>query len=180
VQLSPWEIRKQFAWAAILVLLLAGMSVVSSSIIHNREQQQRQLTLQFMPPPDAFRDYVGRLMQQNIPLQHRDSHATQLVSWLEENGARQYTPPTAFMGMSGVGCGMLDGPSGKISVICFDTENGKVHLFVTCAKSLNMQESSPPKRLKLHKREAMQWNDKENAYLFIAHDPEQPLPEIFL
>lgn len=180
VRLSPWEVRTQFAWAAILVLLLAGMSVLSSQIIRQQEQQERQVALNSMPPQDAFRAYVGRMVENRLPLQHRNSQSTQLVSWLREQGAVHYEPPASLLEMKGVGCGVVEGPSGKISVICFDTEQGVAHLFVTCAKSLNLEKSSPFRRLKLHHREAMQWNDEENAYLFIAHDREQPLPPVFL
>lgn len=180
IELSPWEVRKQFAWAAILVLLLAGMSVISSNIIQQKDQQERRMALNSMPPQDAFREYVGRMVQSRLPLQHRDAQSTQLVSWLREQGAVHYEPPTSLLELKGLGCGVMEGPAGKVSVICFDTEQGVAHLFVTCAKSLTLDKSSPPKRLKLHHREALQWNDEENAYLFIAHDPEQPLPEIFL
>ncbi len=180
IQLSPWEVRKQFAWAAILVLLLAGMSLISTQIIQQQEHQTRQVALNTMPPQDAFREYVGQMVQKGMPLQHRNSQSTQLVSWLQEQGAGHYEPPTSLMEMKGIGCGMMDGPAGTISVICFDTEQGVAHLFVTCAKSLTLEASSPPKRLKLYHREALQWNDDSNAYLFIAHEPEQPLPEIFL
>jgi hypothetical protein len=180
IELRTWEIRKQFAWAAILVLLLAGMSVISSQIIQKQDHQERQLTLRSMPPQDAFREYVGRTVEGRLPLQHRNPQSAQLVSWLQEQGAVHYEPPMALLDMKGVGCGMMEGPAGKVSVICFDTEQGVAHLFVTCAKSLTLDKSNPPKRLILHHREALQWNDEENAYLFIAHEPEQPLPEVFL
>jgi len=177
---GPWEVRRQFAWAAVLVLLLAGMSVISSHIIQRENQTRQTLAQAGLAPADAFRQFVGHYVENPQPHSHVSDDTIQLVSWLNDHGAGVRPPPESLMRLDGRGCGIMEGPKGRVSVICFDSETGKVHLFMACAKSLSLDKQPEPEQIQLHNREAMQWNDGENVYLLISSETGQPLPEIFL
>lgn len=178
VALSPWSVRKHFAWAAILVLLLAGMSVMSSYIIQQQDHDTQ--IARSVPPLDAFRQFTGQLAERRMPLQVRDTDNTRLVSWLNEQGAGSFVTPQGLIDKETMGCAYLDGPDGKIALICFKTENGVVHLFVTSSESLDLVGRSPKKPLMVNGRQAMEWHDEANAYLLLSHDKDQALPEVFL
>jgi hypothetical protein len=178
VTLNPWSVRKHFAWAAILVLLLAGMSVMSSYIIQHQDHDTR--IARHVPPQEAFYQFIGQLAERRMPLQVRDNDNTRLVSWLNEQGADAFVTPPGLSGKETMGCAYLDGPDGKIALICFKTENGIVHLFVTSSESLDLVGRSPGKPLLVNGRHAMEWHDEANAYLLLTHDKDQALPEVFL
>ena len=181
VSLSPWTVRKNFAWAAILALLLAGMSVISSTIIHQQDRKEKSVTeARKYPPADAFYDYAGQLAEGRMPLQYRQNGSTHLISWLEDQGASSFQPPSALLQKETMGCAYLDGPNGKVSLICFNTDTGIVHLFVTSSRSLEFQGAAVPRRTLINEREAVKWNDADNAYLLIAHEKDQELPDVFL
>ena len=181
VSLSPWTVRKNFAWAAILALLLAGMSVISSTIIHQQDRKEKSVTeARKYPPADAFYDYAGQLAEGRMPLQHRQNGSTHLISWLEDQGASSFQPPSALLQKETMGCAYLDGPNGKVSLICFNTDTGTVHLFVTSAQSLHLEGKTTPQRSMVNERQALKWHDEENAYLLMSHDKDQDLPEVFL
>jgi len=115
-----------------------------------------------------------------MPLQHRDSQSNQLVSWLGEQGAPSFVAPKPLMEKETMGCAYLEGPDGKVSLICFDTDKGVVHLFVTPSETLLLQGRSDPRSMILKGRNALKWHDEENAYLLIGHEEDQELPEVFL
>ena len=177
---GPWQIRRHFAWAAVLVLLLAGMAVMSSRILLERDLRERELALRNLPPEDAFRSVIGRMVERRVPLQERSREATQLVSWLGDQGVDHIRTPEALLEIPAIGCSHFDGPNGKIGVVCFDADGDVVHLFIACARSMGIEESSPPREFSLHGRPALQWNDQENVYLMIPHDLDTDLPEVFL
>jgi hypothetical protein len=178
--LGPWQIRRQFAWAASLVLLLAGMAVLSSSLMDRQYERNRQIALQLMRPQDAFRSEIGHLVNRRLNLQERSDSATQLVSWLGERGMENIHAPTALMENPTLGCAQFDAPFGKIGVVCFDVNGEVVHLFVACARAMGLKEVRSPEKFNLQGREAMQWSDQENLYLLIPHEADAALPEIFL
>ena len=131
MELSPWTIRTQFAWAALLVLLLAGMSILSSYALDHQHSQEIAVAYQNQPPQDAFRSYIGQTVEDLPFLEMRSSDTTQLVSWLHENGSATASAPTALMAHEGIGCASLKGPNGTVSLLCFRVEGQIVHLFVT-------------------------------------------------
>lgn len=178
VALSPWSVRRHFAWAAVLVLLLAGMSVLSTYII--QQQENPALIARSVPPLEAFYQYTGQLAERRLPLQVRESNHSQLVAWLNDQGAGRIETPPALSAKETLGCAYLDGPDGKIALICFKTENGVVHLFVTSAESLELRGRSPRQGLTVNGRQAQVWHDEVNAYLLMTHDIDQALPEVFL
>jgi hypothetical protein len=180
MNLSPWTIRTQFAWAAALVLLLAGMAVVSSRVANRQVRQKQMMAYQAQPPADAFRSFAGSLVSATLPLQEMDTDTTQLVSWLESRGSPPLQIPNALAGKEGIGCAYLDGPDGKISLVCLKVENQILHLFITDAASLELSGSTPPRQLLIHDRKALQWNDAQNAFLLMTHEPGEELPEMFL
>ncbi len=181
VELTPWGIRKNFAWAAVLALLLAGMSVLSTNIIDQKNRKEARLAaIQDESPSDAFYHYAGELADGRLPLQYRENGSTQLVSWLEGQGAQPFSAPPKLLGEDTMGCAYLDGPNGKVSVICFNSDEGTVHLFVTTSASVKLKGVASPEKALVNERKAIKWHDEENAYLLIAHDKEQNLPEVFL
>jgi hypothetical protein len=115
-----------------------------------------------------------------MPLEHRNSQSAQLVSWLGEKGAPSFVAPKPLMEKATMGCAYLQGPDGKISLICFDTDNGVVHLFVTPSETLLLEGRSAPESMILNNRNAVKWHDEENAYLLMGHDEDQELPAVFL
>lgn len=179
---GPWGIRKNFAWAAMLALLLAGMSVISSNIIEkqNRLEKARLAEIRNLNPREAFHRFAGKLVDRRLPLQYRENSNTQLVSWLENHGAEPFRTPAGLVNKDTMGCAYLDGPNGKVSLICFKTEKGTVHLFVTSVENLDLKVETPPRKALVNDRQALEWNDRQNAYLLITHDKGQELPEVFL
>lgn len=178
ITLSPWGVRKNFAWAAMLALLLAGMSVVSSHIL--QEKESREQLVRNLPPLEAFRHFSGQLIEGRLPLRVRDTDNTRLVSWLGEQGADSFEMPTGLTDRETMGCAYLDGPTGKISFICFKVDSGMVHLFITAAEDLKLKGRSDPQALQVNGRQAMEWHDEVNAYLLLNHEKDQQLPEVFL
>jgi hypothetical protein len=181
IELSPWTIRTQFAWAAMLVLLLAGMAVLSSTIANRQQNTRQQITYQSQPPADAFRSFAGNLVSDTLPLQKFDEDTTVLVNWLKQNSRATLAVPEKIVSTrKGIGCATLNGPNGKVSLLCFKIDNQLVHLFITESGNLNLNTPTQPQSMLINHRQAMQWNDAENAYLLISHEPDESLPEVFL
>ncbi|WFB36906.1 hypothetical protein P3T73_03910 [Kiritimatiellota bacterium B12222] len=181
IQVNSWGMRKQFAWAAVLALLLAGISVISSTIIQNNDRVVQEVYAKATPTPhELFLEYAGQLAEGPMPLENRARSTTQLVSWLADRGAGPIEMPSSLAERDGMGCAYLDGPQGKVSLICFNTENGMVHLFVSDAEALQMSGTKAPQKMMVNDREAMEWHDEANAYLLITHEKDQKLPEVFL
>jgi len=180
MELSPWTIRIQFAWAALLVLLLAGMSVLSSYVLDQQHTQEMAVAYQNQPPQDAFRSYVGQMVE-NLPvLQMRSRDTTEMVSWLHQNGSPAASAPSALMKEKGIGCANLKGPNGTVSLLCFKVDGEVLHLFITDNQAVNVSGIQPAMQMKIQQRDAVQWNDAAHTYLLITHDERQNLPEIFL
>ena len=178
--LSPWEVRRSFAWAACLVLLLAGMAVLSSRFMEHQAKQSYQLVLSEMPPQDAFRAEVGRLLKQGMPLQVQAQDATQLVSWLGDRGMPYVQPPQPLMDKPTMGCARFQTPFGDIGVICFKVENGVLHMFVADAGKMGLESVIAPRSFELRGRRVKEWSDEETLYLLVPQEPETDLPELFL
>jgi hypothetical protein len=178
---NPWALSKYFAWAAALVFLLAGIAMISSNIMRQQDQAGQEIADAELTPEAAFLQFVGTMAGQGrAPLQHRNSQSTQLVYWLGEQGAPSFSAPQPLMAKATMGCAYLEGPDGKISLICFDTDSGVIHLFVTPSKTLQLEGRSSPKAMILNDRNALKWHDEKNAYLLIGHEENQQLPEVFL
>jgi hypothetical protein len=178
--LGPWEIRRNFAWAACLVLLLAGMAMMSSRILEYKVERTYAHTLRQMPPQDAFRTEIGRMVDQGMSLQQREADMTRLVSWLGDHGVGEIHPPARLMEMPSVGCATFEAPFGKISVVCFSYQNGVMHLFVADAEEMGLDAAVIPRRFQLRGRPVLEWSDQENLYLLIPQEPDANLPELFL
>ncbi|MGA0333401.1 MAG: hypothetical protein ACO3NW_05550, partial [Kiritimatiellia bacterium] len=105
VTLSPWGIRKNFAWAAVLALLLAGMSVISSQVIRQQDRREKRLAAaREYPPQQLFYQYAAQLAEGRMPLQHRENGSTRLISWLENQGAGAISAPSSLLEKETMGC----------------------------------------------------------------------------
>ncbi len=173
---GPWSVRRQFAWAALLALLLGGMSVLSSSLIEQRKGVAYPLSADL----PGFHAYAASMAAANFRLDHRDSNPIQLVQWLNERGAATVTIPASLREQPGLGCKAMKWKHGKISLVCLKVNGETVHLFVTDMPAVRKQCPPKPERLMLQGREAVQWADQQGAYLLITHDPGVSLPEIML
>ncbi len=180
MELSPWTVRTQFAWAALLVLLLAGMSVLSSLVLDQQHSQEMEVAYRNQPPQDAFRSYVGKTVQDMPFLEFKSRDTTELVSWMHENKSPAVSAPTQLMDETGIGCANLKGPNGTVSLMCFKVQGKIVHLFITDNETVDVSDVQPAVKMKIQQREAVQWNDAAHTYLLITHDKRQELPEIFL
>lgn len=177
---GPWGVRRNFAWAACLALLLAGMSVMSSWILEEQVERKHRLALRDMPPQDAFRSEIGRLINRGMPLQTYSENPTELISWLGEQGASGIQPPESLLDHPSLGCAYFSAPFGKISVVCFQIDNGVVHLFVADAREMGVESDPSPRTFSLRGRTALEWSDEEHLYLMIPQKPDTDLPEVFL
>lgn len=180
VILGPWQIRSQFAWAACLVLLLGAISLYSSYFLENRATEQHHIALAQLPPQDAFRSEVGRLVTRRFSLQEKSDSATHLVSWLGGQGVDDVQIPSALPEQEVLGCSQFEAPFGKIGVVCFDVNGEVVHMFMACSQAMGLEEVQVPSQFRMQGRPAVQWSDEENLYLMIPDQPDTELPEIFL
>lgn len=177
VHLHPWSVRKQFAWAAALVLLLAGMSVISSTIIQN---QQAPDPIIADSPVDAFHAFVAKSVRSGTMPQHQEAEMNQLVSWVQDQGSHSYTLPETLLQKSGIGCSKLRGPGGDVFLLCFKADTQTMHLFSTCAKRLKIPATASPSQFRIEGRETREWSDGNNVYLLITNDPGTAMPEVML
>jgi hypothetical protein len=177
VPLHPWSVRRQFAWAAALVLLLAGMSVISSKIIQNQEGPAPIIA---SSPVDVFHAFVAQNIRNGTLPQHQGAEMNQLVSWVQAQGSGTFSLPPSLLNTSGIGCSKLRGPGGDVFLLCFKTDTQTLHLFSTCAKRLEMPPSARPSRFRIEGRETREWSDGNNVYLLITHDPGTTMPEMML
>jgi hypothetical protein len=177
---GPWGVRRNFAWAACLALLLAGMAVMSSWILEEQVDRKHRLALRDMPPQDAFRSEIGRMISQGMPLQTRSENPTELISWLGDQGVSDIQPPKSLLDYPSLGCAYFTAPFGKISVVCFQINNGVVHLFVADAQEMGVEPDHSPRSFILRGRTVLEWSDDEHLYLLIPQEPETDLPELFL
>jgi len=172
--LHPWSVRRQFAWAALLVLFLGGMSLLSTTWLemnHASEQIAERKTA--IPPPrrmDDFYHFVSQVTREAPPIQHEGTQMVQLVSWLGEQDGITPDMGTFLRDLKGMGCAVLEGPHGKVSMLCVDMQGNRYNLFIGCAKSLRREPASA-RRFQLENREVLEWVDEHNAFLLI--------PEIF-
>lgn len=179
----PWSFRQQFAWAAVLALLLAGVSVMSSKII---EKQQTSPHARLAGPPridtggrPQFYEFVSRSLNQPAGLQYHGEDTRQLVSWLEEQDGFAPALPDAIARARGNGCAVLEGPHGKISMLCVDMDGQTLRLFITCSRALQTPEH-PARPLRIDNHDALEWSNGDNLFLLIQSQPEAPMPEIML
>lgn len=178
--LGPWEVRRNFAWAVCLVLLLAGMAVLSSTILESQVDRKYQVTLAEMPPQDAFRMEIGRLVDHGLQLQRRSSDPHQLVSWLGDQGLPDIQAPETLMSMPSMGCAKFETPFGNIAVVCFNTDGQVIHMFIADASEMGLQDPIDPRKFQLRGRPVKEWSDNENLYLLVPQEKDSELPEIFL
>jgi len=174
---GPWSVRRQFAWAAVLVLLLGGMSLLSSTFIEQRHTARQPALTADLP---GFHAYASSMAASRFTLDHRDPNPIQLVQWLNERGSGSVTIPASLREQTGLGCKSLKWEHGNVSLICLKINGETVHLFVTDMPAVRKHCPPKPERLMLQGREAVQWADTEGAYLLITHDPGVALPEIML
>ena len=179
IELSPWTVRSQFAKAAIFLLLLTGMAMLATRISQQQASERQMARLNHLPPEDAFRSFLGQVA--NDPeLDHRSSDTTQLVGWLENRASTSLKVPEQFQAREGIGCAYMDGPNGKVSLICMDVDDRTIHLFVADAANIGLTRPHPPERLTIRDRDALQWNDEERVYMLMTHDAGDKLPDEML
>ncbi|MCC5844067.1 MAG: anti-sigma factor [Verrucomicrobia bacterium] len=182
---SPWSYRQQFAWAAVLALFLAGLSVLSSRII---EQQSPYAQPHRAEPPrlagnaDAlpeFHRFVKNSLDTPPRFQHQARDTVQLVSWLKEHDGFASPLPDSITRAPGMGCAILESPHGDISMICVDLNGQKLKLFIACSKALRVHPR-PVEALRIENHEALEWSNDDNLFLLIQSEPDTPMPEIML
>jgi len=178
--LGPWDVRRTFAWAASLILLLAGVAVLSTEVLEREDRRERNLVLKDLPALDIFHIEVSRLVSQGMPLQEQSRSASQLVSWLGEQGMQDISAPAHLMQTPALGCAQFKAPFGKIGVVCFNDDGTILHLFMVCAKAVGEEKRMSPREFRIGERPAKEWSDGENLYILIPQEPETELPEIFL
>lgn len=180
---SPWTYRQQFAWAAVLALFLAGLSVISSKVIEQQSSYASSPQLARTPPPQqglpAFHRFVQASLQESPQIQHQASETVQLVSWLADHEGFAPPLPEAITRSKGMGCSVLESPQGKISMICVDVNGQMLKLFIACSKQLGTQPIEA-RALKIDRHEALEWIDEDNTFLLIQSLPDVPMPEIML
>jgi hypothetical protein len=181
---SPWTYRQQFAWAAVLALFLALLSVLSSMFIEYQSPQgreyraTRELAARTEALPD-FHAFVRHALDEGSHFQHQSSDTVQLVNWLQEHEGVAPPLPDSIARAPGMGCSILEGPRGKISMICVKLNGQKVKLFITCSRGLHAQER-PLRSLNIDRYEALEWSDSNNFFLLIQSEPDAAMPEIML
>ncbi len=182
---SPWSYRQQFAWAAVLALFLAGLSVLSSRII---EQQSPYAPSNRVNPPrlageadplPEFHRFVRHSLEDSPQFQHQTHDTVQLVSWLNDHNGFAPPLPEAIVQAPGMGCAILESPHGNISMICVDVNGQKLKLFIACAKALRTPPR-PKEALRIDGHEGLEWSNEDNVFLLIQSEPDLPMPEIML
>jgi len=179
----PWSVRRQFAWAAVLVLFLGGMSVLSTSWLE-KAYPPNQIVLHgpALPPPrrmDEFYQFVSRVTREGASLQHEATRIPELVSWLEDHEGIAPELSGPLLELKGMGCSVFQGPHGKISMVCVDLQGNRYNLFIGCARALR-REPSQGRRFQLENRDVLEWVDEHNAFLLISESPDTEMPEILL
>lgn len=178
VPLHPWSVRRQFAWAAALVCLLAGMSLISTRII---QSQQPPLPYIARRPVDLFHAFVAEAARSGVALQRESEDTAQLVGWLAEQGGGGGAFPEGLLQRTGIGCARIQGPAGAVDILCYRQDGRILHLFAGCAKYLQMPATPQPVKLRIEGRQAVEWSDGSNVFLLITHEPGEELPtDVFL
>lgn len=182
--LPPWTVRRQFAWAAVLALFLAGMSVVSTTIIDRRYQapapSQGGVLAQPMPQrTESFHTFVTHKLSEGVHLQHEAPATAELIYWIGAHDGLVPELPEALALADGMGCAVVEGPYGRVSLICVNVDGQMFHLFVGCAKALR-REPMALRRLQLHDRPALEWVNENHSFLLAPDQPGIELPEILL
>lgn len=179
-QLSPLSYRKQFAWAAVLALFLAMVSVLSSNLLEmnqpRRPVAQTPARQNFL---DEFHQFVSLTANEGVALDHRAESTTEIISWLAEQQAQVPVLPEILREAAGNGCAVREGPRGKISIVCVNMQGQRMQLYIGCARALRSVPKSP-EQIVLDGRSAIEWVDENNAYLLLGTDPDAHLPEMLL
>ena len=182
---GPLSYRKQFAWAAVLALFLAGLSMLSSLVLERQSgspaSHAPQLGREVESHLPDFRSFVSNKAREEIHLAHRNHNPLELVQWLAEHNPEVSSPhlPAALNLGRLNGCSVIEGPRGKVSLVFVQVDGKPMHLFVACSKSLRCKPAKP-RHVQLEGRRAIEWVDDSNAYLLIAENPDDEMPEILL
>lgn len=171
------NVRQQFAWAALLALLLCGIAILSTKLTDQLPPSQQ--TAGHLPPTQqGFEHYASNLVAEGgFAFDHEESDFATLVSWSGENN--QVFPQFTALphSISGMGCTAFKWEHGRVTLICFSVDGEVFHIFATSKANLSAGVESQPNAKTLLNRSAMSWTDESNAYLLISHDEGAQLPE---
>lgn len=177
---GPWTFRRQFAWAAVLALLLAGLSVVSSKIVGTQSPspyvRPTLATASLLPD---FHQFVSQTAASGIRMDHYGDQPVELVQWLRENQGLVPNLPDIIASGTGRGCALVESPLGRVSVVCVTVEGQTMQLFVACAKALRCAPS-PRQLVDLGGRPALEWVENNQVYLLTPAEADAEMPEILL
>lgn len=179
---SPWSYRQQFAWAAVLALFLAGLSVLSSTLIKQQSPYAHPDRLTADAPAPAGLPPFHAFVRNNLDtphLEHRAEDTVQLVNWLAEHDGFAPPLPESLQQARGMGCAVLESPHGNISLLCIDINGQMLKLYIGCAKQLRTP-STPVTPVEINHHQALEWSNGDNVFLLIQGKPETPMPEILL
>lgn len=184
VVLHPWSVRRQFAWAAVLVLFLGGLSMLSTTLVEKAYPPPPPVVARGPEAPparrmDEFYRFVSHVVQEGAPIQHQGHQIPELVDWLRQNDGFGPELPQALLAQRGMGCSVIQGPHGKVSLVCVDVNGQRMNLFIGCARSLR-REPAEPRRIVLENREVLEWVDEYNTYILVNEDPNGSMPEFLL
>ncbi|MCC5847768.1 MAG: hypothetical protein JJU29_06695 [Verrucomicrobia bacterium] len=179
---NPLSYRKQFAWAAVLALFLAGISMITSLVLDRQPHQTApRLGREVESHLPEFRTFVSNTAREELHLTHRNQNPLELVQWLAEHNPEVSSPhlPAALNLGQLNGCSVIESPRGKVSLVFVQVDGQPMHLFVACSRALRCKPAKP-RHVQLEGRRAIEWVDDSNAYLLLAEDPDVEMPEILL
>ncbi len=177
LQLKSWSLRSQLAWAAVLVLLLGGLAMMSSQILGNRNRDDQSVIA--ANNKEEFRKFVQKTWEEGFELSYQNSDPNQLVSWVQNQGWDPMPLPPRLQQFGGIGCTRFPSPQGEIALICFDRDGQTLHLFI-----VSNEERFPIQGPRLDHlpdgRPSLEWSDRQNAYILIPNGIDEELPEQLL
>lgn len=172
--------RKQFAWAAVLALFLALVSVLSTNVLDlNKPAPVIAVAPARQNYLDEFHQFVSHTARDGFTLDHRAENTVELVSWLSDQQAQVPNLPEPLLQSDGNGCAVREGPRGKISIVCVNVQGQRMQLYIGCARALRSVPKSP-EHIVLDGYKAIEWVDEQNAYILMGTDPDADLPEMLL
>lgn len=164
------------AWAAILVAILGGFSFITSEISH----RGREAHLASFPlTHEGFREFGATMVRDRaMSFQHRSKDVNQMLSWLNDNQGLGFQAPVSVHDGVGMGCQVVQWHGNKVAIVCVKQGGDTFHLFVTDATGFGKEAPCPTKCEETRGLQNRAWEADGKAFLLMAHDPEQAVPEI--
>jgi hypothetical protein len=137
------------------------------------------------PPPSHAADFPTYAAETIVNLSGLDMKSGDLTTvreWLQTQSApSDFTLPAGLLGRPIIGCRLLEWNARKVSLVCFQLENGRVvHLFVTdrCS-ALGTSDCNHPAFAMMNAGIAVaSWRDNHRLYVLASHNGEQDLKQL--